>query len=96
MRALVQDAGYVLCEHGFLRHGWCYECPDRRPHRSMVDLAVIVYMVLVLVLGYIAMATLGPATLITLASALSLLIVLLIGWIVVTKEVTLETRPPRR
>ena len=38
-----RDPGYVLCDHGYLRRGWCDECPtiplDRADHRLAARMA---------------------------------------------------------
>ena len=82
----VIDPSYVLCDHGYMRQGWCDECLARRTQTVLPHPWVLLYLALGLVFGLIVLYQLDPAILVDLAALLYLAIVVILGWIVVRRE----------
>jgi hypothetical protein len=82
----IADAAYVLCDHGYLRLGWCDECRVRGTQAGVPDWSVLLHIAMPLVFGLSLMYLAAPAILVNLATLLSLAVVLMLGWIVVGRE----------
>lgn len=82
----VADPNYVLCSHGYMREGWCGECPAQMTRTEARFLSRLLYLSLVLVLGLAVTYLLDPTILVVLAALSYLVIVAILAFIVVRHE----------
>ena len=82
----VTDPNYVLCSHGYMREGWCAECPAQATRTEARYLSRLLYLSVVLVLWLIVTYLVDPTILVALAALLYLAIVAILALIVVRHE----------
>jgi hypothetical protein len=80
------DASYVLCDHGYLRAGWCRDCQALTSQKGLPVLPVLLGVAVVMTVGLIVLYVLDPAMLVQLAALIWLSVVAVLGWIVVGHE----------
>jgi hypothetical protein len=81
-------ASYVLCDHGYLREGWCRDCyrPEDPKRARLPAAAWMIILATVMTFGLTLVHRLDPAILIQLSAVAYLTFVTLLGCIVIKHE----------